>query len=242
MTLPDPWRRLRAVTPARIGLARTGDAPSVAELLDFQLACAKARDAVQAALDVAPLVEALAPLPVIEVRSAARNRADYLRRPDLGRQLAEADRERLHPDGQELIFVIADGLSARAVAAQAAPTVLACLDRLPGRRCAIVAVHQGRVAIGDEIGERLGARLVVVLIGERPGLSVPESLGAYLTLDPRVGRRDSERNCVSNIHVHGLSPVQAAERITWLVRAGEALGATGIALKDRSGDPPRLGG
>jgi ethanolamine ammonia-lyase small subunit len=240
MSLPDPWRRLRAATPARIGQGRSGDAPTTADLLDFQRACAEARDAVHAPLDGAALAAALAPLAVTEVRSAARDRAEYLRRPDLGRQLAEPDR--LGPGGCDLAFVIADGLSAGAVAAQAAATVRACIERLPDRISAIVAVHQGRVAIGDEIAERLGARFVVVLIGERPGLSVPESLGAYLTFEPRIGRRDSERNCVSNIHAHGLSPAEAADRIAWLVREGEAIGATGVALKDRSGGPPRLEG
>ncbi|MCK8783194.1 ethanolamine ammonia-lyase subunit EutC [Roseomonas sp. NAR14] len=233
---PDPWARLRRATNARIGLGRSGDTMPLRHVLEFQLAHARARDAVHAALDLDALAAALAPagLPVLRARSAAADRATYLRRPDLGRRLAPGERDALPAAGQELAFVIADGLSAAAVQRHAAPVLLACLERLPGIGVApVVLATQGRVALGDEIGERLGARLVVVLIGERPGLSVAESLGAYVTFAPRAGRRDSERNCVSNIHDGGGLPhAVAAERIAWLAREALRRGLTGVGLKD----------
>jgi len=209
------------------------------EVLAMQMAHALARDAVHAPLDAAALEAALRPHPVLQARSAATDRATFLRRPDLGR--------RLHPDadlpagGCDVVFVLADGLSATAVQRHAAPVFHACLARLPGWRIgpAVIAT-QARVALGDAVGERLGARLVAVLIGERPGLSVPDSLGIYLTFAPRVGRRDSERNCISNIHEQGgLSPELAAAKLAWLMREALSRKLTGTGLKDEA-DPAAL--
>jgi len=231
----DLFSRLRAATPARIGLGRAGQGLPTRPLLAFQLAHARARDAVGATLD-AERVRADLALPCLVVHSAAPDRESYLRDPDLGRRLAEGTAPLPRGD-HDLAFVIADGLSANAANRYAASVVAGVAARLEGWSIApVVLVRQGRVAVGDAVGERLGARLVVVLIGERPGLSAPESLGAYITWAPRVGRRDSERNCVSNIHrPHGLAPEAAADKIAWLLHEARRLGFTGVALKDRQG-------
>lgn len=231
----DPWVALRAATPARIGLGRSGDALPVRDVLDFQLAHAKARDAVHRPLDAGAIQEAV-PGSLL-VRSAVPDRMAYLRRPDLGRRLHEDCRADLvrhgAPGGYDAAFVIADGLSPVGVQRHAVPLLQACLARLPGWSVApaVIAV-QARVALGDEVGELLGARLVAVLIGERPGLSVADSLGAYVTYAPRVGRRDSERNCVSNIHPGGLSYDAAADMLAWLMTQARSRKLTGVALKD----------
>jgi ethanolamine ammonia-lyase small subunit len=229
----DPWAKLRTTTRARIGLGRIGDTMAMRDVLDFQLAHAKARDAVHARLDVAALQAELAP-PVIHVHSQAETREIYLRRPDLGR--------RLHPDCEALLtrgdydvaFVIADGLSATAVAANAIPMLAAARQRLPGLRIApIIIATQARVAIGDDIGERLGATLCAILIGERPGLSVAESLGIYLTYAPKRGCRDASRNCISNIHTKGgLSYAAAADTLAWLIHESLRRKLTGVGLKE----------
>lgn len=239
----DPFQRFRAATPARIGLGRAGDALPTAPLLRFELAHALARDAVHGAVDWAGLEVALDRPGTTRVESAAPDRATYLRRPDLGRRLSAASAGRLEAGSWDLALVVADGLSAAAVQDWAAPTIAAILQGLPDWRVApLVLASQARVALADEIGERLGAKQVAILIGERPGLSVANSLGVYLTLDPRVGRRDSERNCISNIHAAGLSPERAAAKLVWLARQAKALGATGVALKDETPDHPRLPG
>lgn len=232
----DPWGRLRRFTRARIGLGRSGAGLPTAASLDFQFAQARARDAVHRALDVDALAAALAPLPVLRTRSAAPDRSTYLRRPDLGRRLAEGEAARLPAGPWDLVFVIADGLSAEAVEARAAALTRACVAALPGLRIGpAIIVEQGRVAIGDAIGEALGARLTVVLIGERPGLTVADSLGAYLTFAPRPGRADSERNCVSNIHeAGGLEVERAARIIAWLAREALRLELTGTGLKENA--------
>lgn len=232
----NPWASLRALTPARIALGRAGSGLPTGELLGFGLAHARARDAVHAALDAEALAAQLAALglaPAI-VKSAAPDRATYLGRPDLGRRLAAG--AAVPPSGHALGIVIADGLSALALERHAVPLVAALIALAPqrwqGAGCCVAL--QGRVALGDEIGERLGCRLVVVLIGERPGLSSPDSLGAYLTWDPRPGRSDAERNCVSNIRPEGLAIEAAARRIDWIAAAGLARGVTGVELKDES--------
>jgi ethanolamine ammonia-lyase small subunit len=236
MTLPDLWTRYRAATPARIALGRSGDALPTKPLLDLQLAHARARDAVHDAVDFAALAAALSPRPVLRVDSAAGDRATYLRRPDLGRRLDARSRALLEHEGGSggaVVFVIADGLSAAAVARHALPTLLACIARLPqGNAAPIVLAGQARVAIGDEIGALLRAKACVVLIGERPGLSVADSLGLYVTWEPRPGRNDAERNCVSNVHAGGLSYDAAAGKIAWLLAAAARLGATGVGLKE----------
>ncbi|AWK88991.1 ethanolamine ammonia-lyase subunit EutC [Azospirillum thermophilum] len=237
---PDPWARFRTATRARIGLGRSGDGLPTAALLDFQLAHARARDAVHGAVDFDRLAADLAPLPSLRVHSAAADRAVYLRRPDLGRRLDEASRAALAAGRWDIVFVVADGLSAAAVQAHAAPLVRACAERLRGWEIApVVLAGQGRVALGDEVAERLGARLVAMLVGERPGLSVADSLGVYLTWDPKPGRLDSERNCISNIHADGLPIGAAADKLCWLATEAARLKLTGVALKEDAPALPR---
>ena len=246
-----PTLDLRSLTPARVALGRSGASVPTRALLDFTLDHARARDAVHAVFDAPRLVADLRALGfvVTEARSQAVDRRDYLRRPDLGRQLDAGSVELLarHASEQcQLTLVIGDGLSAAAVHAHAVALVSHLLPLLAeGDDVAIghVVVASGaRVALGDEIGAILGARMALMLIGERPGLSAPDSLGAYLTFAPKPGRTDAERNCVSNIHKAGLSHDEAAFKIAWLVREGMAREVTGVALKDESGDPPaRIG-
>jgi ethanolamine ammonia-lyase small subunit len=243
MAAPDPWSTLRGFTSARIALGRAGASLPTAEWLRFAQAHALARDAVHEALDAGHLLEGLraAAFETERVDSAAPDRATYLRRPDLGRRLSPASAARLRSETKPgLAVVLADGLSARATQTHALPLLLALRPRLEAQGQAIgtVAVAtQARVALGDDVGQRLNAAAVLVLIGERPGLSSPDSLGAYLTWAPRVGRSDAERNCVSNIRPEGLSVEAAAHKIAWLLHAARALGATGVALKDRSDEP-----
>ncbi len=239
----DPlWRRFQARTRARIGLGRTGSALPTARLLEFQLAYAEARDAVLAAADFDAIAAALRPRASCRVRSLAPDRASYLRRPDLGRRARPDDLDALPEGAFDVVFVIADGLSARAVEAHAAALLAVLVPRLDSWRIApIVLAEQGRVALGDDIGAALQAQFAVVLIGERPGLSVPDSLGIYLTHEPRVGRRDSERNCISNIHADGLGIAAAADKLEWLLTQARHLRLTGIGLKeDAPAAAPRL--
>ena len=224
--VPDPYAALRAATPARIGLGRSGDSLPTKAVLEFQLAHARARDAVHGVLDADALASALAPLPTVLVQSQAADASDYLRRPDLGRRLCAELAQRLAvlAGAPDVVFVVADGLSAAAVQTQAAAMIAASLPALEDLAIGpIVIARRARVALGDEIGARLGAGLCVLLVGERPGLSVADSLGVYITFDPRPGRRDSERNCISNIHANGgLSIAQAAATLVWLARAALA--------------------
>lgn len=235
---------LRRLTPARVGLGRAGASLPTEALLEFMLDHARARDAVHAAFDVSGLISGLNDLGLeaVEVRSRARERDEYLGRPDLGRSLDQ-------PSTQALIartgspcrvaIVIGDGLSPIAVNAHAINLVNHLIPRLVIDRIDIgpVVVARGaRVALGDEIGALLRARMLVMLIGERPGLSAADSLGAYLTFAPKIGRTDAERNCVSNIHGTGLGYEEAAFRIAWLIREGLAREVTGIRLKDESGE------
>lgn len=227
----DIWARLRRATDARIGLGRSGAALPTKPMLDLQYAHALARDAVHAPLAVEAIVAALPGLPTVVVESLAGD--SYLTRPDLGRRLAIASADRLSASDADLAIVLGDGLSAGAVAESGPPLVRALLGRLPGWTCAsVVVARQARVALGDDIGARLGVEVVVMLIGERPGLSAPASLGAYITWSPAVGRLDSERNCVSNIRPGGLSIAEAAGRIAWLVDAARRLRLTGVGLKE----------
>lgn len=238
--------KLRALTPARVGLGRTGVSQQTRDLLDFQRCHALARDAVHARLEAAALAATLAQLSgreVVRLHSAAPDRATYLQRPDLGRQLNEASRRLIEsqPGDCELALIVADGLSALAVERHAAPLLAELLPRLADWRLApLCIVEQGRVAIGDEIGAALGARLAVVLLGERPGLSAPDSLGVYITWNPRAGRTDAERNCISNIRGGGLGYVGAAEQLAALLAEARRLQLTGVALK--SGPPQLLEG
>jgi len=229
---PALWRDLRRFTAARVGLGRAGTAQPTAAHLDFQEAHARARDAVWSALDVAALERALAPLglPLARVRSAAPDRRSYLLRPDLGRRLGDA--AAIPPAPGCVALVVADGLCAIGVQRHAPGVLERLIPALPLPPGPVVIAEQGRVALGDEIGERLGAAAVVVLIGERPGLSAIDSLGLYLTWAPRRGRTDAERNCISNVRPGGLSYDEAAAKAAWLLRAAQGLGATGVALKD----------
>ena len=228
MVIENPWTRLRELTAARIALGRAGHSLPTRELLAFQLAHARARDAVHHALDTH---EFLALSPIL-LKSAAPDRAAYLRRPDLGRRLSEESRRRLTRSDWDGVIVIADGLSAIAVHRHAIPLLDVLLPELEGWRLApTCVVEQGRVAIGDEIGELLGAQMAVVLIGERPGLSSPDSLGVYLTWSPRIGRTDAERNCVSNIRTEGLDPALAGRRVAMLMGAARRQQVTGVGLK-----------
>jgi ethanolamine ammonia-lyase small subunit len=234
---------LRGLTPARVALGRAGASLPTEAVLEFALDHARARDAVHAAFDVCGLISGLSDLGLdaFEVSSRVSSRQDYLKRPDLGRMLDEASQRRLASrEGRsgQLAIVLADGLSPRAVETHAVRLISSLIPRLAvdGIKIDHAGVASGaRVALGDEIGAILGARMIVTLIGERPGLSASDSLGAYLTFAPRPGRTDAERNCVSNIHGAALTYDEAASRVAWLIREGLARQLTGVALKDESG-------
>ena len=252
VTLAD-WSGLRRFTDARIALGRAGHSQPTAAHLAFQLAHAQARDAVYAPLDfegVSAALKALGLSPVL-LQSAAPDREAFLQRPDWGRRLDAPSREALRAwqsrqeaaSPVDLAFVIADGLSAQAVNHHAAPLLAHLLPLLrddPTQRwrlAPVALVRQGRVAVGDEVGELLGARCVVVLIGERPGLSSPDSLGVYFTWAPRVGLTDAQRNCISNVRQAGLSPEHAAQKLHALLSRARSLQLSGVALKDESDGP-----
>jgi len=248
----DFWAALGTRTPARIALGRSGSGLPTERVLEFSLAHARARDAVHAPFDAKGVTAAVRSLgfDTIGVTSAVPDRETYLRRPDLGRVLSDDSRTALRARGigpVDLAIVVADGLSSAAVHTQAPPFLAALHPWIEAERWTVgpVAVaRQARVAFGDEIGELMRARAVLVLIGERPGLSSPDSLGLYLTYAPRVGRNDSERNCVSNIRTEGLSHELAAFKLAWLLREALRRGLTGVRLKDNSdislvaGKPP----
>jgi ethanolamine ammonia-lyase small subunit len=234
------WRGLRNLTPARVALGRVGSSLPTRATLDFALDHARARDAVHALFDAETIAADLARLGLktFQVASQASARALYLRRPDLGRRLESASRGRLRLASAacDIALVIGDGLSAAAAHNHAVLLIEALLPRLRGLRLGPAAIATGaRVALGDEIGGLLKARLVMVLLGERPGLSAPDSLGVYLTYGPRIGRSDSERNCVSNIRTGGLSYAEAALKCGWLARQALAREESGIGLKEESG-------
>jgi ethanolamine ammonia-lyase small subunit len=240
-TTPDePWAELRRFTAARIALPRSGASLATAPLLEFRLAHARARDAVHAALDESRLSAELARLglPVLMVTSAAQDRTNYLMRPDLGRRLSDNAAAMLasHAGGGfDVAFVIADGLSAGAVATHARPVLAQVLPRLAGigwRLAPLVVARLGRVAIGDAVARALNAEIAMVLIGERPGLSAPDSMGAYLTFRPTAGTTDAERNCISNIRPEGLAYADAAFKLVHLLRAMRARKISGVQLKD----------
>jgi ethanolamine ammonia-lyase small subunit len=240
---PAAREALRSYTPARIGLQRTGVSLATGPLLDFQLAHARARDAVHAAIDVRMLCDELrrCGLPALALESQAKDRLTYLRRPDLGRALSADSAALLTPGEYDVVFVVADGLSALAVERHAVQLLRAVLPLIADWRLGpVCVVEQGRVAIGDAIGEALGARLAVVLIGERPGLSSPDSLGIYITWEPRRGRKDAERNCISNIREEGLGNAPAAARLHHYMKESSRLQLTGLGLKDPARDLTEL--
>ena len=241
---PSPWNDWRKATPARIALGRAGAGMPTDEILRFGWAHAMARDAIHAALDTNALAASLNAQgwETAQVRSRAADRTTYLRRPDLGRQLEDDDASRTRSmagSPKDICIVIGDGLSSLAVDRHAVPLLAAFrqqLQQLPKglTLTPVVIASQARVALADEIGEALGGRLSIMLIGERPGLSSPDSLGAYITHAPRRGRNDAERNCISNIRPEGLAYEAAAAKLAWLVRESLRRGLTGIGLKDES--------
>lgn len=239
----NPWSSLREFTAARIALGRTGTSLPLKPLLEFRLAHASARQAVYSVLDLdklVPEIEALH-LQVKLLHSEAQDRAAYLQRPDQGRMLQEASRRELQAEdspGYDVAFVMADGLSATAINRNAVSLLrytLLAIHREGWRIAPLTLVQQGRVAIGDEIGVLLKARLVVMLIGERPGLSSTDSLGIYLTYDPQVGKTDESRNCISNVRPEGLNSEAAAAKLAYLIRESMRLKLSGVDLKDNSG-------
>ena len=242
-TLGDAWAMLRTLTAARIALDRSGSSLATTPMLEFRLAHARARDAVNEAIDIPRLAEKLADLkwPIVTIDSAAPDRNAYLLRPDLGRSLGPKAREALlaHASANDLAVVVADGLSARAVERQVPPLLAALAPSLIAGRWSLaplVLVRQGRVAIGDSIAAVLEAGAVVVLIGERPGLSAPDSLGAYLTWRPIPERTtDADRNCISNIRPEGLGYSDAAFKLSYLLSEMRRREVSGVALKDDSG-------
>ncbi|HEY0212641.1 MAG TPA: ethanolamine ammonia-lyase subunit EutC [Paenirhodobacter sp.] len=241
-TTPNGWARLRALTPARIALGRAGTSLPTAPHLEFQLSHARARKAVHLALDVAAVERGLTDLGLdsFTLTSAAETRAVYLQRPDLGRRLSDAARLTLAARDDapsDVVFVVADGLSALAIAENAVGFigVMAPMLRASGWTVGPVpVVTQARVAIGDEIGAGLGAGLVVVLIGERPGLSSPDSMGVYLTWAPKPGLTDEARNCISNVRAAGLSHQAAAHKLMFLMTEARRRQLTGVNLKDEA--------
>ncbi|WP_419830569.1 ethanolamine ammonia-lyase subunit EutC [Methylobacterium sp.] len=239
--LREIWSRLAGLTPARIGLGRAGSGLPTREVLRFGLDHAQARDAVHAPMDAEALAASITELGLstIPVASQAPDRATYLRRPDLGRRLDPNDLPKLEAvaDAADLAVVVADGLSARAVHENAAPLLMAftpLAKNAEWRLAPVVIARQARVALGDAVGQALKARAVVMLIGERPGLSSPDSLGIYLTLDPKIGRSDAERNCISNVRAAGLTHERAAFKLHWLLARALTLGLSGVNLKDES--------
>jgi ethanolamine ammonia-lyase small subunit len=243
--VPQSWIALRRHTPARIALGRAGNGLPTEAHLAFQAAHARARDAVYAALDARALAHSIASCdyPVVTVRSAAAERQTYLRFPHLGRALAVESKAQLSEPSiaPDVVIVIGDGLSSVAVERNALPVLQALWPRLRERRYAlapVVVALQARVALADEIGELLQAKLSVMMIGERPGLSAADSLGMYLTYAPRVGRLDSERNCISNIHANGMSAENAAEEALRLIEAMFTQRTSGVALAARLALPP----
>lgn len=254
----NPWSDLRRFTDARIGLGRAGISLPTSEMLAFQLSHAQARDAVNFPLDISEMAKTLSAIDALSeaekplsVQSEAVDRVTYLQRPDLGRKLSQAGRTTLLNTMQnrqnstqaqyDLAIVVVDGLSSLAVQKNAAPFISELLKQLPTepspyKIAPITLVEQGRVAIGDDIGELLNAQVVMVLIGERPGLSSPDSLGLYLTWEPKTGLNDACRNCISNIRPAGLSYFEAARRAVYLLQEAKKCGLTGVNLKDRTQD------
>ncbi|HEX2591650.1 MAG TPA: ethanolamine ammonia-lyase subunit EutC [Rhizomicrobium sp.] len=232
MSARDEWDALRAFTPARVALGRVGNGLPTSRVLEFQLAHARARDAVHTPFDALAVANALGG-DVVRLLTAARDRAAYLSNPDLGRTLSGESHAMLKPGTFDAALVIADGLSATAVHAHGARLAQIVL-KMPGIVWAPVSiVTNGRVAAGDDIAAALGAEMAVVLIGERPGLSAADSLGIYLTFAPKPGiTKDADRNCISNVRPDGLALEDAAHRLTWLMTEARRLRLTGVGLKE----------
>ena len=241
----NPLLELRRLTPARIALGRTGTSMPTRAQLDFQYAHAQARDAVHLPFDHVGLSAQLAERgrDSLLLHSAAKDRDSYLQRPDLGRKLSDESAQALrdyalnHPGGVDLAIVVADGLSALAVHRHTLPFLARMEEQIVAEGWSVspvVLVEQGRVAVADEIGELLGAKMVVILIGERPGLSSPDSLGLYFTYNPKIGLTDAYRNCISNVRLEGLSYGMAAHRLLYLMREACRRQLSGVNLKDEA--------
>jgi ethanolamine ammonia-lyase small subunit len=245
ITISNPWSHLRRHTPARIALGRTGVSLPTSEHLAFQLAHARARSAVHHAIDLTKLAHDLSRFgPVVDVHSAAPDRATYLQRPDLGRRLSPASAETLAAEVKgpfDVAYVIADGLSAYAIEKNILP-FLQLSDKAGWTRAPLIVAGQGRVALGDEIGAILGVKLVVMLIGERPGLSSPDSLGIYLTYNPKPGLTDADRNCISNVRTEGLTYAEAAYKLHYLASEAVRRKLSGVNLKDDAEALPKPDG
>lgn len=241
----NPWLELRRLTPARIALGRTGTSMPTSAQLDFQYAHAQARDAVHLPFDHGSLSAQLAERgrETLLLHSAAADRHSYLQRPDLGRRLNDDSARQLrdyataHPGGMDVAIVVADGLSSLAVHRHTLPFLQRMEEQIVAEGWSlspVILVEQGRVAVADEIGELLGAKMVVILIGERPGLSSPDSLGLYFTYEPKIGLTDAARNCISNVRLEGLSYGLAAHRLMYLMRESCRRQLSGVNLKDEA--------
>ena len=241
----NPWLALRRLTPARIALGRSGTSLPTGAQLDFQFAHAQARDAVHLPFDHAGLSTQLAERgrASLLLHSAAEDRHSYLQRPDLGRKLNAASAQLLkehaaaHPGGVDLAIVVADGLSALAVHRHTLPFLARLEEQIQAEGWSlspVILVEQGRVAVADEIGELLGAKMTVILIGERPGLSSPDSLGLYFTYNPKVGLTDAYRNCISNVRLEGMSYGMAAHKLLYLMKEACRRQLSGVNLKDEA--------
>lgn len=243
----DPWQHLRKHTAARIALGRTGGSQPTGAVLDFRLSHARARDAVHSAFDVDSLVQTLRARNIYTVRlaTAAADRRTYLLRPDLGRKLDAASRQKLFANipswgKRDLAIVVSDGLAAQAAELHATATLAPLVERLVADGWTLFPVFVvpfARVKLQDEIGELLGARHTLMLLGERPGLGSPDSLGAYFTHQPRASCTDADRNCISNIRPDSLPPEHAAEKLARLLAESAHLGLSGVALKDTHPSP-----
>jgi ethanolamine ammonia-lyase small subunit len=245
ITKIDPWQQLKIFTRARIAIGRVGSSLPTREVLDFGLAHAMARDAVHLGLDVDALAASIEVqgFSTARVHSKAPDRSSYLLRPDWGRRLDENSLELLARTAKlknnepiDLLIVVGDGLSSLAVASHVVPMLKEIKNFVPEswKISPVIIASQARVAIGDEIGQALNAKMVVMLIGERPGLSSPDSLGIYLTYNPKLGLSDADRNCISNVRPEGLQYPAAAKKLLWLAKESMRLKVSGVALKDES--------
>jgi len=231
----DPWDNLKSFTNARIALGSTGNSIPLVEVLKFRFAHAKAKDAIESELNNRKLKNEIQAwnYAVWEVQSQVTDRHDYLKRPDLGRKLNDSSHEMLlkAEESFDIVFVIADGLSANAVNTNAIPLLKETLSKLEGYKVGFVLATMARVALSDIIGSLLNAKYIVMCIGERPGLSSPESMGIYTTYAPKLGLTDERRNCISNIHENGLDSSQAASLLFYLIQQSFAKKISGVDIK-----------
>lgn len=232
----DPWSKLRTFSKARIALGHVGGSLPLREVLDFKLAHANAKDAIDSVLNLESLLGQIETfgLPIFQVCSQINNRKEFLKRPDLGRRLSNKSVEDLKTIKQtfDLVIILADGLSAEAINSHAVETLQNLLPKIQDKySVAVVLASQARVALADEIGSLLSAQMTAIFIGERPGLSSPKSMGIYTTFKPTIGLTDESRNCISNIHEDGLSYHEAAEILHYLINESFRRQLSGVNLK-----------